>query len=98
VFHQIEQNSSVYVGMLDQRAAFDAVWHSGLLLKLGRLCVIGKMLRTLMESYRNVSCTIKLNSHVSKSYLIQRSMCQGGVLFTFYYLTYVDDLARRGEQ
>ena len=30
IFHQIEQNSNVYVGMLDQRAAFDVVWHSGL--------------------------------------------------------------------
>jgi len=78
--------------MLDQRAAFDVVWHSGLFLKLGRLCVVGKMLRTLMASYKNLSCTIKINSHVSDSFPIQRSVRQGGVLSTFYYLAYVDEL------
>ena len=33
IFHQIEQNSNVDVGMLNQRAAFDVVWLSGLFLK-----------------------------------------------------------------
>jgi len=35
---------------------------------------------------------IKPNGHVSENFPIQRSVRQGGVLSTFYYLTFFDDL------
>jgi len=33
IYQQIEGNSNVYVGMLDQTAAFDVVWHDVLFAK-----------------------------------------------------------------
>jgi len=50
IYQQIEGNSNVYVGTLDQKAAFDVVWHHGLFAKLGRLEIVGKIIRTLILS------------------------------------------------
>ena len=50
IYQRIEGNSNVYVGMFDQKSAFDVVWNDGLFAKLGRLGIVGKISRTLILS------------------------------------------------
>lgn len=97
VYHQIERNSSVYSGFLDQKAAFDSVSHDGLFFKLGKLGVIGKPLRLLQSAYKGLRCVIRVNGATSTSLDVKRSVRQGGVLSTLYYLIYIDELLQNLE-
>jgi len=71
VYQHIECNGNVYVGMLDQKAAFDVVWHDGLFVRLGRLGIVGKLLRTLISSYSDLSCVIKMNRRISEQFAME---------------------------
>ena len=97
VYYQIENNSDVYVAFLDQKAAFDSVRHRALLLKLGRLGLVGKTLRIIQTSYTNLQCKIKLSNATSTPFEVIRGVRQGGVFSTFLYLVYVDQLLRELE-
>ena len=90
VFHQIENGSNAYVACLDQKAAFDSVWHMALFSKLGYLGFTGKLLRTIIDSYTDLKCVIRIHGTTSKPLNVVRSVRQGGVLSTFLYLEYVD--------
>jgi len=68
------------------------VWHEGLFYKLAKLGISGKTLRLLINSYNNLSCMVKLQGMTSDHILVQRSVRQGGVLSTFYYLAFINDL------
>ena len=83
--------------MLDQKAAFDVVWHDTLFVKLWRLNIVAKLIRTLIPSYSDLSC-VTMNGRVSEQFATERSVRQCGVLSTFYYMTYVDDLLKELER
>lgn len=92
IYKQIESGSNAYVACLDQRAAFDSVWHTGLLYKLGTIGFTGKILRTVMDMYSGLKCVVRSNGTTSTALNIARSVRQGGVLSTFLYLVYIDQL------
>lgn len=92
IFHQIERNSHVYVAFLDQKSAFDCVWHDGLFVKLGQLGITGKILRLMRNSYTDLKCVVRHNGKSADAINIERSVRQGGTLSTLYYLVYVNQL------
>jgi len=110
-FH-IERHSDVYVAFLDQKAAFDTVRHQALFLKLGRLGLVGKILRVIIASYEYLKCAVKvatanavgpsisktsenvMTSMTPMTFDVIRGVRQGGVMSTFLYLVYIDDLLR----
>lgn len=92
IFHQIESGSNAHVAFLDQKAAFDSVWHTGLFYKLGRLGFTGQILRLIADMYTDLKCVVRVNAVTSEPLNVTRSVRQGGVLSTFLYLTYVDQL------
>ena len=67
------------VGMLDKKAAFDVVWHHVLFAKLGRQGFVGKIIRTIILSYSNLSCLIKINGRLSVQIGKERYVRQGWV-------------------
>ena len=97
VLYQIEKNSDVYVAFLDQKAAFDLVRHRALLFKLGRLGLVGKVLRVIQTSYTTLQCKIKLSNATSMPFEVIHGVRQGGVFSTFLYLVYLDQLLRELE-
>ncbi|KAH3690798.1 hypothetical protein DPMN_191654 [Dreissena polymorpha] len=54
----------------------------------------GKLLRTLKASYDNIQCKIRVRGSTSEPIKVVRSVRQGGVLSTFFYLAYIYDLLR----
>ena len=92
IFYQLEQNSKVYVAYLDIKGAYDCVGHRGFFVKLGELGITGKMLRVLIQSYKHLKCVIRINGFTSTSVDVKRSVRQGGVLSSFLYMVYVDEL------
>jgi len=72
--------------MLDKKAAFDVVWHHGLFAKLGMQGIVCKIIETLILSYSDLGCLIKINGRISKQFGKERYVRQGWVLSTFYYL------------
>ena len=92
VLYHIERHSDVYVASLDQKAAFDTVRFRALFLKLGRLGFTGPFLRLLMSTYTNLKAVVRISGFTSDTIMVKRSVRQGGVLSTFLYLVYVNDL------
>ena len=88
----IENGGSPYIAFLDIKAAFDGVWHDALFLKLAKLGIRGRICRILIESYSKMSCSVKCNGKTSYPVPITRGVRQGGVLSTFLYLVFIDEL------
>ena len=92
IYYIVENGGSPYVAFLDIKAAFDGVWHDALFLKLSKLGIRGKICRIITESYGQMSCSIKCNGRLSSQVSITRGVRQGGVLSTFLYLVFIDEL------
>jgi len=88
----INDRNEVMVVALDIKAAFDRVWHNGLLAKLRARGVSGRLL-TWIESYlrdRRIQVVVGGQSSVEKS--INASVPQGSLLGPTKFLVYIDDL------
>ena len=72
IYHQIEQNSKVYMAYLDVKGAYDAVWHEGLFYKMGQLGITGKILRLLLNSYNDLKCAIRCHGMTSLPVKVER--------------------------
>ena len=92
VFYNVERQSDVYVASLDQKGAFDTVRHTSLFLKLGRMGLVGKLLRIVQASYTDLQCVVRYAKQTSESFKIVRGVRQGGVMSTFLYLVYINEL------
>ena len=77
---------------LDQKAAFDTVRFRALVLKLGLLSFTGKFLRLMIATYTNIKAYVQISGLTSDAIVVSCSVRQGGVLSTFLYLVYVNDL------
>ena len=94
IFTAFDCNPTVDVQsvFLDISKAFDRVWHLGLIYKLGRCGVSGKLL-TLIESFLNdrKQRTV-LNGRTSKWGSISSGVPQGSILGPLFFLIYINDL------
>jgi len=92
VLYHTERNSDVYVASLDQKAAFDSMRFTSLFLKLGRLGFTGPIFRLLVATYKELKAIVRVSGLVSQTIDVKRTVRQGGVLSTFLYLVYINDL------
>ena len=98
VYHNLEQGSNVCVSFLDSSKAFDTVWRHGLLFKLYSLGVKGKLWSLIDDCHVDTSSAIVVNQTQSRWFTVQQGVRQGGVLSTFLYLVYINDLIVKIEQ
>ena len=98
VLYMSEQRSEVYSAFLDIQGAFDVVWHDGLFYKLGELGITGKLLRLLINSYSDINCVVRLQAKTSDTIKVTRGVRQGGVLSSFFYLVYIDELLYKTQE
>lgn len=92
IHHNIEQGSPVYVAFLDTQKAFDTVWRHGLMCKLSRLGISGRLWTLIDDCHTNTSCSVVVN-HINSSWFpVSQGVRQGGILSTFLYLVFINDL------
>ena len=94
VAHNIERGSKVYACFFDTSKAFDVVWHKGLFTKLFELGVNGKLWRTVIGMYSDMSSYVQASCVPSRRFPVRQSVRQGGVLSPWLYLLYIDGLLK----
>ncbi|KAK3084049.1 hypothetical protein FSP39_007309 [Pinctada imbricata] len=61
ILHNVENGSNVYTCFLDTRKAFDTVWRNGLLVKLYKLGVSGRLWTLICDSHTDTSSAVVVN-------------------------------------
>lgn len=92
IFHNIERGSPVYVAFLDTQKAFDTVWRHGLMYKLHRLGVSGRLWTLIDDCHTGTSCSVVVNYTNTVWFPVSQGVRQGGILSTFLYLVFINDL------
>lgn len=92
IIHNLKQGSNVFVCFLDTSKAFDTVWRPGLMFKLYELGIKGKLWSLINKCHQNTLSSIVVNQTRSEWFPVQQGVRQGGVLSTFLYLVYINDL------
>ena len=92
IYYNLEQGSNVYVAFADIQKAFDTVLHKGLIYLVKKLGIKGKILQSIISCYTNIQSFVKINGLDSEPFFIRRGVRQGGVLSSFLYLIYINDL------
>ena len=87
-----EYESPTYAAFLDTSGAFDNVNHCALFYKLYKFGITGKMLRVLINCYTDIKSVIKVNGVTSSEFPVNQGVRQGGVLSTWMYLLFIDNL------
>ena len=90
--YNLDQGSCTYAAFMDIKRAFDTVWHNALFVTLHDLGIQGKLWRILMELYNGLQSSVSLNRKHSQWFPVKQGVRQGGVLSTFLYLVFVNDL------
>lgn len=92
ILHNLEQGSNVYVSFLDTSKAFDTVWRPGLMVKLHKLGITGRLWSLINQCHQDTVSSIVVNQTRSEWFPVDQGVRQGGVLSTFLYLVYINDL------
>ena len=78
---------------VDLTKAFDKVWKEGLLLKLARKEIGGKMYRWIESYLFHRSARVKLDGQLSHLVKIKEGVPQGGVISPTLFTIFIDDIA-----
>jgi len=90
--HYKERNSAVYGCFLDTKKAYDTVWTQGMLYKVYREGVNGKLWRILKQMHTGNTYCVLLNGEMSREFRTSRGVNQGGVLSLTCYLLATNDI------
>lgn len=92
IYNTVETGEKAFVAFLDIHKAFDTVWHSGLFRKLKCLNISPTYLDIIVHAYKNIKGVVSINGCQSTPFSIQQGIRQGGVLSSFLYLVFINDL------
>ncbi len=90
-YHQ-ERFGTVYAGFLDTKKAFDTVWIDGLLFKLYKSGIDGKIWRLIKAAYTGFQCSVMLNGELSNWFEASQGVHQGAVFSMRLYILFINDL------
>ena len=75
-----KSGSKLYACFIDLRKAFDTVWHDGLLLKLQKAGISGKIYNVIKSMYNSSHSRVKSKHTMSEHIEITQGVHQGRVL------------------
>lgn len=79
---------------IDIEAAFDKIWHKGLLYKLSKLNLPKEFIRLTNSYLTDRTIQVQNGDAISTAKTITASVPQGGVLSPTYFIIYVNDLPK----
>ena len=92
-----EHDSKLFACFLDIHKAFDKVWHNGLFVKLYSMGIRSKLLKSVINLHSNVESSVFHCGFFSNAFPVLQGTRQGGVISSFMYLCYIDDLNLLGQ-
>ena len=88
-YERREKTGAVFI---DLSAAYDTVWHTGLMYKLAKLIPCKKTLRLIFKMSGKRSYQVILGNDVSKKVTIKNGVPQGSVLAPTLFNVYINDM------
>ncbi|CAF3895108.1 unnamed protein product, partial [Rotaria sp. Silwood1] len=77
--------------LFDIKAAFDSVWHDGLIYKLNQLRLPQYIMNYLMSFLQNRIASIEIENNLSKPFILNSGTPQGSPLSPLLYIIYTAD-------
>ncbi len=87
----IEKGSTVYVGLLDIKKAYDTVWQEGMLYKLFHYGINGKTWRLIRNFYKKFMCQVQFGS-LSELFEALQGIHQGAPCSTLFFALFENEL------
>ena len=92
IYKGLDSSKKIAAIFLDLSKAFDSVWHDGLLLKLEKLGIRGKLLKWLRSYLTGRRQRVFLNGKCSYFLSITSGVPQGSILGPLLFLIYINDM------
>ena len=84
--------SKVFMCLMDNKKAFDIVWHNGLFVKLYKLGICNKLWKLIINAYTGIVNTVLYDGIESDPFKISQSTRQGSMWGAFFYLVFANSL------
>ena len=88
----LDAGKEVRVIFCDISKAFDRVWHEGLIYKLNRIGIRGKLLRWFMSYLSNRKQRVVISGQSSEVHKIKAGVPQGSILGPLLFITFINDI------
>jgi exonuclease III len=85
-------NGRLYACFIDFSKAFDNVWHFGLLYKLQRIGIGGKLFDLIQDMYTNATICCRTENGLSNDILIKKGVLQGNTLSPTLFNIFINDI------
>ena len=90
--HKTGKGNKLYTCFIDFRKAFDTVCHDGLLLKLQRAGINGKIYDLIKSMYQNPTSKVKCKNTLTDAIEIKQGVHQGNVLSPLLFNIFINDI------
>ena len=77
---------------VDFEKAFDMVWRNGLLIKLKKLGINGKMFSWIADFFTDRTIQVRVGSSLSNVYILENGTSQGSMISPAMFIGMIDDL------
>ena len=88
-FHEKQSTTAIFV---DLQQAYDRIWRKGLLLKMQRIGIHGKMYNWIKHFLTNRLIQTKCNNAISSKQVLEEGLPQGSALSCTLFLIFINDL------
>ena len=92
IYEALEKGNDVCFVSLDASAAFDRVWHKGLIFKLKRFGICGIFLEWIKDYLKNRKQRVVIDGFIGEWINILCGVPQGSILGPLLFLIYIDDI------
>ena len=101
IYHHIldalDKGKDIRFLFLDISAAFDKVWHKGLLAKLEKYGIKGRLYKWIENYLQNRTQRVVIEGKTSKPTMLNSGVPQGSILGPLLFLIYINDLPAKIE-